>query len=154
MEDITWTAPEFEHHEKEVLWSWASIIIAIILLTTAILSQNFLFGIFIVIAEVLVLVWGNRPPREILFELNDKSLIIEKRENHPLKELDHFGFIDLGEEEKYMEIGLAFKKIRPMMRILMPKELQKPIEQRLKLHGRKKEMEPTLSDVIERLVRF
>lgn len=154
MEKISWVAPEFEHHEKKVLWSWASIIVAVLLLIQAIISGNFLFGVFIIIAEIMVLIWGNRTPREILFELDNGNLIIEKREVHSLRELDHFGFIDLGEGEEYTEIALAFNRLRPITRILLPKDIRPQVEKRLKLYGHRKEMEPTLSDTIERLIRF
>lgn len=151
---ISWKAPEFEHHEKEVMWSWVSIMFAVVLLTAAIVARNFLFAIFIVIAEVLILIWAHREPREVTFSITEKEIVIDDRERHALKTLDHFGFVDIGEEEKYIELGLAFNKFRPMMRILVSRELQKPIEQKLRLFGRRVEMEPTFVDTIERLVRF
>ena len=151
---ISWKAPEFEHHEKEVMWSWISIMFAVIILTVAILGKNFLFAIFIIIAEMLILIWAHREPREITFEIDEKNIIIAEHEKHALKLLDHFGFVDINEEDAYIELGLAFNKFRPMIRILIPRELRKPVEQKLKLFGRRVDMEPTIVDSLQRIVRF
>jgi len=151
---LSWQAPEFEHHEKEVLWSWISIILAVVLLAVALLAKNFLFAVFIVIAEILILIWGHRTPRDITFEITEKEMVIDGRERYDLKNLDHFGFVDMDEEAKYIELGLALHKFRPLTRILMPRELAKPVEQKLKLYGKKVDMEPTFVDIIQRLLRF
>ncbi|MEK7187821.1 MAG: hypothetical protein AAB691_03170 [Patescibacteria group bacterium] len=153
-ETISWEAPEFEHHEKDVLWAWGSIILAVVVLAFAIINRNFLFAIFIVIAEVLILTWGHREPRDLTFEIDEKNLVIAGRERHALRDLDHFGFIDLGEQHELVELGLVFKKFRPIIRILVPRSSVKTVGDRLKLYGRKAEMEPTVVDIMERLLRF
>ena len=63
--EITWEAPEFEYRPKSVSWYWISIIIAAAIIAFAIWERNFLFGIFIVIAEILFIAWGNETPATI-----------------------------------------------------------------------------------------
>ena len=71
---IEWKAPEFEYREKDVSWYWLSIIAAVVILGAAVWQKNFLFAVFVVIAEILMLVWAGRKPREITFSLNEKGL--------------------------------------------------------------------------------
>ncbi|MDP3892652.1 hypothetical protein, partial [Nocardioides sp.] len=67
--NIEWRAPEFYYREKGVSWYWLSIIAAIVILSVSVWQKNFLFAVFVVIAEILMLVWAGRKPREISFSL-------------------------------------------------------------------------------------
>ncbi len=53
--EINWEAPEFEYREKDVSWYWISIIAAAAIIAFSVWQRNFLFGFFIVIAEMLVI---------------------------------------------------------------------------------------------------
>ena len=70
--ETTWKAPEFQYRSKGVSWYWMSIIIAVAIIAFAIWEHNFLFGIFIVIAEILLITWGNEAPRTIDFYAHRK----------------------------------------------------------------------------------
>src|SRR5690348_2499840 len=75
---ITWEAPEFECRDKGVAWYCISIIVAAIIVAFAVWEKNFLFGLFIVIAEVLFIVWGNRLPRMIGLAASEAGITIEE----------------------------------------------------------------------------
>lgn len=60
--EIKWQAPEYEYREKTVSWYWISIVVAALVIAFSVWQKNFLFGFFIVIAEMLFIVWGNRTP--------------------------------------------------------------------------------------------
>ncbi len=73
---IEWQAPEFEYREKDISWYWLSIIVAVLILSVSVWQKNFLFAAFVVMAEMLILVWAGRKPREISFSLDEKGLTI------------------------------------------------------------------------------
>ena len=76
LEPIEWEAPEFEYHEKDPLWYWGSMIIAVIILGIAIWQKNFLFATFIVVAEILLMTIGGKQPRLIRFRIDDRGFEI------------------------------------------------------------------------------
>ena len=63
--EIQWHAPEFEYRAKTMSWYWLSILLAVVILALAVWQKNFLFGIFVIVAEILILVWANREPRTL-----------------------------------------------------------------------------------------
>ena len=115
---VSWEAPEFEYRHKGVSWYWLTIIIAVSLVAVAAWQRNFLFGVFVVIAEVLVLAWGSRTPSTVAFLMNEKELIINKAERYPWEE-----FVSFGAEEDRDTPTLTFRfrhRVRPVLRILVP----------------------------------
>src|SRR3990167_8463140 len=52
--ELSWEAPEFEFREKTVSWYWVTIIGAVLILALAVWQRNFLFGVFILMAEALI----------------------------------------------------------------------------------------------------
>ena len=114
---VTWQAPEFEHQEKGISWYWLTIIAAVLLVALAVWQRNFLFGIFVVVAEVLVLLWGGKKPRTLTFSLNEKELIIGSRERYLWSEFLNFS---IEERENFSLVVLQFKRLRPMLHILIP----------------------------------
>jgi len=67
--EFHWQTKEYEYHEKDIFWYWASIIIAVGIVAFAVWQKNFLFAAFVIIAEILVLVWAERKPDTIEFML-------------------------------------------------------------------------------------
>ncbi|MBI2888311.1 MAG: hypothetical protein HYY10_00115 [Candidatus Liptonbacteria bacterium] len=117
-QSVLWEAPEFEYRHKGVSWYWLTIIIAVSLVAVAAWQRNFLFGVFVVIAEVLVLAWGSRTPPTISFLMNEKELVINKTERYPWEE-----FISFGTEDDRDPPTLTFRfrhRVRPVLRILVP----------------------------------
>ncbi|MEK7077435.1 MAG: hypothetical protein AAB967_04375, partial [Patescibacteria group bacterium] len=90
MQEITWRAPEFEARAKGGVWYWGSIVIAALLLGASVWQRNFLFGVFIIIAEILLLVWGGKEPRTFEFTLNEKGVGVANQKSYPYADLDAF----------------------------------------------------------------
>src|ERR1700739_3361867 len=86
--EITWQAREYDYPEKSVSWYWISIIISVLILGLAVWQKNFLFGFFIVVAEVLILSWANRTPPLIDFKLDEKGLLIGTEKQHAYSEFE------------------------------------------------------------------
>lgn len=82
-------APEFEYHEKSAAWYWTTVVIALIILAFALWQQNFLFGFFVIMAEVLLVIWANKKPAIVEFVVGEKSIRADKR-NYQYSELKHY----------------------------------------------------------------
>jgi len=104
--EITWDAPEFEYREKEVSWYWLSIIAAALIIAFAVWDKDFLFGFFVVVAEILFIVWGNRVPHVITFTLTDSEIDIGGYKSYLLKEFESWSVDSTGEE--WAEIFFSF----------------------------------------------
>lgn len=87
---ISWRAPEFEYHEKSVAWYWATALIALLVLAIALWQRNFLFAVFVVIAEVLLVIWANKKPAVVEFVVGEKNILIDGKRNYQYSELKHY----------------------------------------------------------------
>jgi hypothetical protein len=151
--EIEWQAPEFEYREKDVSWYWITIIIASIIIAFAVWQKNFLFGFFIVVAEILVITWGNQKPRIYPFLLNETGITIGANKSHLYKEFETWSVEDADEE--FVEMAFTFRgKFRPPLKILAPKDHIEEIRKNLKPLLKEVEHEPTLIDSIEKFLRF
>ena len=63
--EIEWQAPEYFHYQKDVSWYWLVLILGIVTIVFALWQKNFLFAVFVIIAEVLLFYWGRTQPRVI-----------------------------------------------------------------------------------------
>ena len=119
--ELIWVAPEYEFREKGVSWYWASICIAILILAFAVWQKNYLFAVFIVIAEMLMLVWGSEEPRLVKFTLNAKRLEIGIGRVYPLSDIDHFSVEDLDHKEWASVVVRSKHVFKFPVRIHVPK---------------------------------
>ncbi len=151
--EMQWNAPEYEYREKTVSWYWTSIIVAAIIIAFSVWERNFLFGFFIVIAEILFIVWGNRSPRLVAFTLTENEVAVTDGKSHPLREFESFSVEDLGND--LAEIIFTFRaKLKTPFKILMPGARATELRNNMKTILREVPYEPTLIDSIEKLLRF
>lgn len=152
--DLTWEAPEFEFEEKTVSWYWITIIAAVLILAMAIWQKNFLFGVFVVIAEILVIVWANRKPDMVVFFMNEKQLTIGEQKSYPYSEIYGFAIEEEGEGE-WATLVLEFnKKLRPVARISIPKVKLPEIKKILSNFVDEIEIEKSLVDSFQKFLGF
>jgi hypothetical protein len=151
--EIQWDAPEFEYREKDVSWYWLSIIVAALIVAFSVWQRNFLFGFFIVIAEMLFIVWGNRVPHTITFTLTDAEIKIDDHKSYLIKEFESWSVNTDGEE--WAELSFYFRsKIRPPLMVIVPEEKLAEIRTNMKGILKEIEHEMTLIDSIEKFLRF
>jgi len=151
---IGWQAPEFYYKEKDVSWYWISAIIAIILLSASVWQKNFLFAFFIVIAEILILVWAGRKPRMLDFNINEKGLTIDGKKFYPYSTI---GAFSVGENAggEWDELAFRFNHgLRPLLKTRVPAKQSKEIEKALITVIPKTEFEESLLDILEKLTGF
>jgi hypothetical protein len=151
--EMTWEAPEFEYVDKDVSWYWISMIVAALIVAFAVWTKNFLFGLFIVIAEVLLISFGNKEPRIIPFKLSDQGLAIGEAKNHLMREFQSWSAGDY--EGALIEIYFMFKaKMKIPLMVLVPKEKLDALRENLKTVLTEVEHKPSLLDSIEKITRF
>lgn len=152
--EIRWEAPEFKNPEKGVSWYWLSMIIAVVLLAIAVWQKNFLFGFFIVIAEILLLTWADKTPRMISFTINDAGISIGEQLFYPYSEFSSFS-VNKESKEEWRHVALNFsKRLRPSMKIYVPESQFEEIIKSLKIGVKEIEAEPSFFDALQDILRF
>lgn len=152
---ISWSAPEYEFREKTPVWYWTSIVIAILCIIYAVWNSNYLFAVFVVIAEVLIIIWGNEPARMVNFSLSPKGLSIDRKKTHPLSAIDHFSVEDLDHAE-WPNLVFHFKKTFHIgFKVHAPRAQLAEIRELLLAAGvRQQEREETLVEILEEFLGF
>lgn len=152
--EIIWYAPEFQYHHKELGWYWLSIIGSGILFLIALWQKNLLFGIFVVIAELMVIIWAKEFPKNIRFKLSKKGLEIGKMKFYSYEELSGF-HIHEEDEDGFSELILKTnKRLHPYLKVLVDKNDIAEIKDYLKNHLPEIEYEEPVSEAISRIIGF
>lgn len=73
---LQWKFPEYEEHERGILWYVMAGIISASFLTYAIIVSNFLFAIIVVIVDLIILIQINRRPDRVDFKITDEGIVI------------------------------------------------------------------------------
>jgi hypothetical protein len=151
--EIKWQAPEYQYHEKGVSWYWLSIIIAALVVGFSIWEKNFLFGFFVVIAEMLFIVWGSRTPRMVDFAINDTTLEIDGHKSYSIKEFETMSVDDF--ENGWAELVFVFRaKLRIPLKVIFPTNQLTEFRAAMKIVVKEVPYEPTVLDSIEKILRF
>ena len=152
--EIDWIAPEFEYEEKDVLWFWGSIIAAVLIFAIAVWQKNFLFGLFTILAEILILVWGAHEPRQINFKLGENGLEIGKERKYSFQELESFS-IDKDWVDNGAELQLKIRgRLKSALKIIVPSEKISEVRSMLENRLSEKDPEHSISEILERFLRF
>jgi hypothetical protein len=151
--EVAWDAPEYEYREKDVSWYWISIIVAAAIIAFAVWFHNFLFGFFMVVAEILLIVWGNRTPRRVEFLVNDEGVSIDGRKFYGMKEFESWSADTLNDE--WNETFFNFRsRVKPALTMLVPADKLADLRTNLKTILKEVEHQSSLLDSIEKFLRF
>ncbi len=152
--ELRWQAPEYEFRPKGISWYWISIIVAVIVLGLAVWQKNFLFGFFVVIAEILILAWANREPPSVLFILNEKGLSVGSRKSYAYAEMESWSINDFGETEWPSLFFQFHKHLKPALKIKIPKNRVAEVKKTLKDLLPEVEHEHSMLDTLEEFIGF
>ncbi|RMD61754.1 hypothetical protein D6833_07835, partial [Candidatus Parcubacteria bacterium] len=134
-------------------WYWGAIVILALLIALAIWQHNFLFALFLFVAGFLILFWGQQKPRMVTFSLTQEAFSF-LHHSYPYHSLDHFGIVETDEEWPRLLIHRKHY-IQPILSVHIPHDRVEEIRAFLKRFLREKEeMEPPLSDLFEKFLRF
>jgi len=154
--EISWQAPEFEHRPKTVQWYWVTIALAILLLGIALWQRNWAFAAFVVIAELMLMVFGSSEPAMISFSLGRRGLTIGGTTFYPFSDIrswsaDSQGFFD----PEWPDITIHFKgHFHTGIRIKVPQAIFLDVERILRAEAREIPFKPSMIDVLEKLLGF
>lgn len=156
-QEVKWEAPEFEYREKTVLWYWMVIAVATGVLALVVLQKNFLFGVFVIMAGIMIIVWGNREPKMVGFKLTRDGLVIDGRKTYQYKEMESFA-LDDSDEGRWAQMLLKFNShLKTKLKISLPKTEESEIRKTLELMApevTEVEWEYSFIDSLERLIGF
>lgn len=79
LKEFEWEAPEFEKTEKEKSWFIMPAIVAIIICIFAIIIDNYLFVLLIVLSFTTFYMYANKSPRIIKFRIDEKGIEVDGR---------------------------------------------------------------------------
>ncbi len=151
-EKITWEAPEFIYHPKTVTWYWVSILLTLFFLAFAIYQQNFLFIVFVVVAEILFIVWSRELPQMVQFSVEKDGVRIGEKYFHPFEEITAFSIYDHAHGS---ELVLRRKnRITPHVKVPLTNEHVEIVEIFLRERLPQKDHEDSLIDSLFHLIRF
>jgi hypothetical protein len=151
---LSWHAPEYEHRPKEPGWFWISIIGAILLVTYAVWERNLLFGLFVVIAEVLLIVVGNREPEEILVTADQSGIRIGSHKFYPRSHIEAFSFLDHEHTEWHDLIILLDRRYIPTVSVRVPGHLVPQLRQHLRTQYPEYDHQESFIETLERYLWF
>lgn len=151
---IRWDAPEFEHRPKESGWFWVSIILAVLLIAFAAWQRNPLFVLFVVIAEVLLIIWGNRHPEEVHVIADTSGIRIGERKFYPRSHIDAFSFLEHQHTDWQDLIILLDRRYIPTVSVRVPGHLVPELRQRLATLYPEYDHQESFVEVLERYFWF
>jgi hypothetical protein len=138
--EIKWEAPEFEY-------------VAALIVAFAAWQKDFLFGLFIVIAEMLFIVWGNKVPPVVEFTVTDTDIDIGGYKSYQMKEFESWSADSDGVGTADIVFYFRSRFHPPLVMITWDEKLVE-LRANLKTVLKEIEHEPTLIDSIERFLRF
>ncbi len=153
LKEIFWQSPEFRHQSKDVSWYWLTIIAAAIIFLIAIWQKNFLFAVFVIIAEMMVIFWAGRPPKTIRFKADREGITAGETTFYPYDKLAGFHIHEGGDG-----VNELILKTRNMLhlhiRILLAEEATKDVRNFLGQRLEEIEYEESLADSISNIIGF
>lgn len=111
MDTISWQGYEHTHHEKSSDWFWALGIVALSSAVVAIVFENILFALLILIGAFTVALLAAKTPHLIHFEINRRGIAIDDL-LYPFSTLESF-WIDEDEHEHHTLILKSQRVIMP-----------------------------------------
>ena len=148
-EIIQWKAYEYNHREKSSDWFWALGIIAFSAAAAAVIFNNVIFAIFIILSAFTLSMYAARKPSLISIELNDKGIIVDKY-LHPYQNIEKF-WVDQRSFGNVIVIK-SLKKTLPYTTILAGQIDPEEIREYLSRHIEEEEMaEPLVQTITEYL---
>ncbi len=74
-----WTVKEYEEQERERRWYYLMGVIAVALIVYALVSQNYLFALVVVLFGIILFLQDIQKPKEIYFALTESGMIVSSR---------------------------------------------------------------------------
>ncbi|MEK7566174.1 MAG: hypothetical protein AAB494_00680 [Patescibacteria group bacterium] len=153
VENIFWHAPEYEYSPKSSMWYWTSLFLALVLIIFALWQKNFLFAVFVFIAELIVFAVADKHPKIWEFAIDEKGVYIGKSKFYSYDQLEAFDIHinEIGHDQLVLKTK---KKISPIVAINIYKEEREKIKEFLKKYIPHEQIDISFGDIISKLIGF
>jgi len=111
---IKWQAHEYFHYERSMDWYWAVAIISLSIITLAFLFDDYLFALVVIVGVFTLVMYANRKPRLITFEVNRKGVRVDKM-LYPYASIESFWVEDHHEHPEPRLILKSNKVVMPFI---------------------------------------
>ena len=101
MQPLSWTTLEFEKKDRHPDWIWTVGLIAVLAAVVSFFYGNIFFGIFLIIAGAVTIIYALKHPKELTILINDSGISI----NDALidyKNITSFWLDETGKEAKLL----------------------------------------------------
>lgn len=151
-ENISWQASEYIHHEKDPLWYVYFAIISILLLAgTYFLLKDVISLIVITLMAIAVLVFANRKPLALDYQLSDEGIAINGK-GYSYAQFKSFSVVAMGAVESiYLE---PLERFMPPISIYFAPEDADKIINTIGSYLPHREHKPDIIDTIVRRIRL
>ncbi len=148
-EPLTWQAYEYVYREKSSDWYWAVGIITVSFAVTAILFNNVLFAVFIILAFCILMMYSKRRPELLEIKLDERG-VQEGNLRYHYSSIESFWVEDRYGENKL--IMKSKKKALPYITIPIFDVSATDVRSHIKRHVREEEhAEPLAKQIMEYL---
>ncbi|MFH1171012.1 MAG: hypothetical protein V1778_00540 [bacterium] len=121
---LSWEFPEYEQRSRSFGWYVLAVPIAIAMVVWSIVSHNYLFAIFIVIAAALLIFQQRQAPAKLLFTIFEDGIDVHGRHFYAFQDIGSYWIVYEPPEVK--RIYFNFKApVRP--RLAVPLEETNPL---------------------------
>lgn len=149
-ESIVWIEPEYKERNRSNDWFWALGVIAVSSAVLAIIYDNYLFAVFIIIAAVILGFFAVRKPDMIEYRIDAKGLSIGK-EFYPYENLVSFTVLEKPEGDNLLLV-LSKRQVVPLFSIPLGIESPEAVRKLLAAHLKEeKHTEPTAHKIMDYL---
>lgn len=150
---VSWQAPEFEKAERDPSWYLWSMAAALLLIVLAFWQKNILFALFILIAEIMLLLVSYNSPNTRVYSLNYEGISVDGRLIRLFVDANGFGIFDLG--GRYIELVIRpNKKLQTYTKVLVPRERLEDVKEFLAMYLHPFEYTPALADTMAKWLRL
>jgi len=150
---IRWQAYEYEHREKTSDWFWALGIVALASAVTAILFENILFALLILVAAFTLALFGARAPRMVNFSIERRGVRVDNT-LYPFGTLEAFWIDHNDAKDEHALIIRSSRTLMPHIVIPITHELVDPIHEALEEVLVEEEMQEPISQRLLELFGF
>ena len=152
--EMKWEAPEYDHHEKSPSWYWASIIVAVLMVAFAVSQKNLLFSFFVIVGEVLTIIWANREPDIVPFAVTEKGVHIGDHRFHSYNEIHSYS-VGEGIHEDWDELILHMHNhFRQPVKVKVPKHHVDTLHGHFQGRVVQRKHDESLVDTLQKFLRF
>ena len=149
---MSWEAEEFERYEKNKDWYWSVGIVSIGFFILALILENWLFAILVVLGGFTIAMYGSKNPKIIQFSITSRGIKADQV-LYPFESLKYF-WINY-DPPHIRELYVVSKKvIQTQINIPLGAADPNEVREHLVKFLEEKEIEESLFDTIARFFRF